>query len=72
MDGITLTNGAVFAVTGGSATTNFFKINYDDVANGGDVITLAAVPEPGTASLLGLVGVAFLVRRLRNRKSTAR
>jgi uncharacterized membrane-anchored protein len=31
---------------------------------------LTAVPEPGTASLLGLIGVAWLVRRIRRRHRT--
>ncbi|TAN36825.1 MAG: PEP-CTERM sorting domain-containing protein, partial [Verrucomicrobia bacterium] len=35
---------------------------------GGHVITLTAVPEPGTASLLGLVGVAFFMRWRIHRK----
>ncbi|MCX7010488.1 MAG: PEP-CTERM sorting domain-containing protein, partial [Kiritimatiellaeota bacterium] len=65
---IVLTNNMTFAVGGGSSATNFFTINYDDLANGSTAsITLTAVPEPGTASLLGLIGVAFLVRRLRRR-----
>ncbi|MCX7007447.1 MAG: autotransporter-associated beta strand repeat-containing protein, partial [Kiritimatiellaeota bacterium] len=65
-DGWALTNNMQFSVVGGSSSvTNLFTINYDDLANG--VITLTAVPEPGTASLLGLVGLAFLVRRLRHR-----
>ncbi|MCX7006826.1 MAG: PEP-CTERM sorting domain-containing protein, partial [Kiritimatiellaeota bacterium] len=62
-----------FGVSGGLLnTTNFFRINYDALANGdpgGSMITLTAVPEPGTASLLGLIGVAFLVRRLRRRRA---
>ncbi|MCX7008137.1 MAG: autotransporter-associated beta strand repeat-containing protein, partial [Kiritimatiellaeota bacterium] len=66
-DGWALTNNMQFSVVGGGSATNLFTINYDDLANG--VITLTAVPEPGTASLLGLIGVAFLVRRLRRRRS---
>ncbi|MCX7007405.1 MAG: autotransporter-associated beta strand repeat-containing protein, partial [Kiritimatiellaeota bacterium] len=69
--GQVLSNDLTFGVSGGLLnTTNFFRINYDALANGdpgGSMITLTAVPEPGTASLLGLVGVAFLVRRLRRR-----
>ncbi|MCX7008990.1 MAG: PEP-CTERM sorting domain-containing protein, partial [Kiritimatiellaeota bacterium] len=68
-DGWALTNNMQFSVVGGGSTTNLFTINYDDLANG--VITLTAVPEPGTASLLGLIGVAFLVRRLRRRQKYA-
>ncbi|TAN38572.1 MAG: PEP-CTERM sorting domain-containing protein, partial [Verrucomicrobia bacterium] len=53
---------------GNLTTTNQFIINYDDLANGGHVITLTAVPEPGTASLLGLAGVAFFMRWRIHRK----
>ncbi|MCX7010294.1 MAG: autotransporter-associated beta strand repeat-containing protein, partial [Kiritimatiellaeota bacterium] len=68
---ILLTNNMTFAVSGGLSTTNFFQINYDTLANGlpGSQITLTAVPEPGTASLLGLVGVAWLIRRIRRKKN---
>jgi autotransporter-associated beta strand protein len=70
MHGWVLTNGVTFAVNGGSGATNLFTINYDDLANGGNVITLsAAIPEPGTASLLALAGLAFLARRLRRRRA---
>jgi hypothetical protein len=65
-----LTNGMYFTVAGGNAGTTVFKINYDTLANGegsGSMIVLTAIPEPGTASLLGLVGLAFLVRHLRRR-----
>ena len=59
--------GATMPVVGGSGTTNLFALNYDDVANG-HAITLTAVPEPGTASLLVLTGLAFLARHLRRRR----
>jgi autotransporter-associated beta strand protein len=65
-NGVLWAQGATLAVNGGTGSNNFFKINYDDVANG-HAITLTSVPEPGTASLLGLVGLAFLVRHLRRR-----
>jgi len=67
--GMVLSNGMTFSVVGGNTTTNMFTINYDDIANGNQ-ITLTAVPEPGTASLLGMVGVAWLFRRLRQRKTS--
>ena len=68
-NGLVWSNGLTFAVSGGTGTNNLFQITYDDLANGQNVITLTAtaVPEPGTASLLGLIGVAWLVRRLRRR-----
>ncbi len=65
-NGVLWAQGATLAVVGGTGSNNFFRINYDDVANG-HAITLTSVPEPGTASLLGLVGLAFLVRHLRRR-----
>ena len=65
--GLVWTNWTTVAVYGGTGTNNFFHINYDALANGENVITLTAVPEPGTASLLGLIGVAWLVRRIRRR-----
>lgn len=58
---------AVLPVNGATGSNNFFRINYDDIANGGHAITLTAIPEPGTASLLGLIGAAWLVRRIRRR-----
>jgi autotransporter-associated beta strand protein len=69
-DGLVWSNGLILAVSGGTSTTNLFQINYDGLANGlgqPSTITLTAVPEPGTASLLGLIGVAWLVRRIRRR-----
>jgi len=66
-------NGVVFAnytsltLDGGSGSNYWFHISYDGIANG-QQITLTAVPEPGTASLLGLIGVAWLVRRIRRRR----
>jgi autotransporter-associated beta strand protein len=72
-DGATWANLSVVEVLGGTTTSNmFFRINYDDLANGESGtkgITLTAIPEPGTASLLGLVGLAWLVRRIRRRRS---
>jgi autotransporter-associated beta strand protein len=65
-NGLLWIQGATMPVVGGSGTTNLFTINYDDVANG-HAITLTAVPEPGTASLLALTGLAFLARHLRRR-----
>lgn len=68
-----LSNGVVWAentwmpINGGTGSNNFFRINYDDIANG-HAITLTAVPEPGTASLFGLVGLVWLVRRIRRRQ----
>ena len=64
-NGLVWTNGETLAVSGGTGTNNLFTINYDDLANGGNVITLTAVPEPGTLSLLSLAGIAWLVRRIR-------
>ena len=55
-NGLVWSNGVTLAVNGGTATPNLFTINYDDVANVGHAITLTAVPEPGTASLIGLLG----------------
>jgi len=69
-DGLVWSNGLTFAVCGGTSTTNYFEINYDGLANGlgqPSTVTLTVVPEPGTASLLGLIGVAWLVRRIRRR-----
>ena len=60
-------NHDVFVVNGGTGSNNYFRINYNDIANGVNTITLTAVPEPGTAALLGLVGAAWLVRRIRRR-----
>ncbi len=60
-------NHDVFGVNGGTGSNNYFRINYNDIANGVNTITLTAVPEPGTAALLGLVGAAWLVRRIRRR-----
>jgi hypothetical protein len=65
-NGMLWAEGTVVPVVGGMSSTNFFKINYDDIANG-HAITVTAIPEPGTASLLGLVGLAFLLRHLRRR-----
>ncbi len=65
-NGVLWAEGTVAPIVGGTGSNNFFRINYDDVANG-HAITLTSVPEPGTASLLGLVGLAFLVRHLRRR-----
>jgi autotransporter-associated beta strand protein len=72
-NGQLLTNGLTFSVVGGNAATNIFTINYDEdfLANGGHMVTLTAVPEPGTASLLGMMGVAWLIRRLRRCKATS-
>jgi autotransporter-associated beta strand protein len=70
-NGVVWTNGVTLTVDGGTGASNLFTINYDDLANGvagTHAITLTTVPEPGTASLLGLAGVVFLFRRLRTRK----
>ncbi len=65
-----LLNDMTYGIKGGTGSNNFFHISYNAVANGlPNSITLTAVPEPGTASLLGLMGVAWLVRQLRRRQT---
>ena len=66
-NGVLWAQGMMLPVVGQSGSTNLFTINYGDNLANGHKITLTAVPEPGTASLLGLVGVAWLVRRIRRR-----
>lgn len=67
-NGLVWTNGATFAVDGGTGSNNFFQINYNDLANGGHAISLTAVPEAGTASLFALIGAAWLVQRFYRRR----
>ncbi|TAN37047.1 MAG: hypothetical protein EPN23_06990 [Verrucomicrobia bacterium] len=70
-----LTNGASFwAVGGGTNGPITFTMHYD-LNNDGTVndigLTYTVIPEPGAASLLGLVGVAFFMRRRIHRKKAA-
>lgn len=60
--------GATLAVLGSGSSNILFQIDYDGLANGQlgtHAINLTMVPEPGTASLLGLVAFVWLARRLR-------
>lgn len=66
-NGLVWTNGATLAVRGGSVSNHFFKVNYDDLANGGHAITLTAIPEPATLlALFALGAVLVIFRRIRD------
>ena len=60
---IQLVNNPFFSVTGGDGITPLTGSSV--IAPGGGSIEIAAVPEPSTASLLGLVALAGLAMRRR-------
>ena len=72
-DGLALYNGTRFYALGSGGATNEFTISYDYNSDNqtfgtGNDIALTVIPEPGTMSLMVILGAAFWVcRRTRDR-----
>jgi len=64
-DGISYTTGTTTNFHGTSGTSKFGSLRFESAGGGAtwDAVSVTAVPEPSSAALLGLGGIALIMRR---------